>query len=75
MRTTVTIDDDVLLAARELAASTGQSLGQALSSLARAALTRSSVGAYRDGVKLLPVAPHARGVTLEDGNTLRDELG
>jgi hypothetical protein len=74
MRTTLNIDDDVLLAARQLADSTGQSLGQALSSLARASLTRSSVGAYRNGIKLLPVGPHARAATLEDVNALRDEL-
>lgn len=74
MRTTVTIDDDVLLAARQLADSTGQSLGQALSSLARASLTRSTVGTYRNGVKLLPVAPNARASTLGDVNALRDEI-
>jgi hypothetical protein len=74
MRTTLKIDDDVLLAARQLADSTGQSLGQALSSLARASLTRSSVGAYRNGIKLLPVSPNARAATLDDVNALRDEL-
>lgn len=74
MRTTLTIDDDVLLAARQLADSTGQSLGQALSSLARASLTRSSAGAYRNGIKLLPVGPKARAATLEDINALRDDL-
>ena len=74
MRTTLKIDDDVLLAARQLADSTGQSLGQALSSLARASLTRSSAGAYRNGIKLLPVGPQAHAVTMEDVNALRDEL-
>lgn len=74
MRTTVTIDDDVLLAARQLADSTGQTLGQALSALARASLTRRAAGEYRNGVKLLPVAAGARATTLEDVNALRDEL-
>ena len=74
MRTTLKSDDDVLQAARQLAASTGQSLGQALSSLARASLTRPSAGAYRNGIKLLPVAPNARAATLDDVNVLRDEL-
>lgn len=74
MRTTVTIDDDVLLAARQLAHSTGQTLGQALSALARASLTRRAAGEYRNGVKLLPVAAEARATTLEDVNALRDEL-
>lgn len=72
MRTTLTIDDDVLQAARQLADSTGQTLGQALSSLARATLTQSSVGATRNGIKLLPVASNARAATLDDGNAFRD---
>ena len=43
MRTTLKIDDDVLRAARQIAASRGQSVGQALSDLARASLTRAAV--------------------------------
>jgi hypothetical protein len=46
MRTTVRIDDDVLRAARQLADSKGQSLGQTLSELARASLGRGA-GALR----------------------------
>ena len=38
MRTTLKIDDDVLTAARELADSTGCSLGKAVSELARKGL-------------------------------------
>lgn len=49
-------------------------LGQALSALARASLTRRAAGEYRNGVKLLPVAAEARATTLEDVNALRDEL-
>ena len=64
MRTTVKIDDDVLLAARQLAASKGQSVGQAISDLARASLTRAAVSEYRNGVKLLPARrPEALGST------------
>jgi hypothetical protein len=74
MRTTVNIDDDVLLAARQLAHSTGQSLGQTLSALARASLTRSEVGSYCGGIRLLPVAPHTRAATMDDVNALRDAL-
>ncbi len=73
MRTTVKIDDDVLRAARQLAASKGQSLGQALSDLARASLTRTAMSESRNGVKLLPVDPTASGSTLEEVNALRDE--
>ncbi len=74
MRTTVRIDDDVLRAARQLADSKGQSLGQTLSELARASLTRTVASEYRNGVKLLPVDPEASGSTLEEVNALRDEL-
>lgn len=74
MRTTVKIDDDVLRAARQLAESKGQSLGETLSALARASLTRSAVGAYRNGVKLFPVNAGAAGSTMEEVITLRDAL-
>jgi hypothetical protein len=76
MRTTLTIDDDVLRAARQRAASTGESLGQAVSALARAALTGTAAPptATRDGVRLLPVRPGAPGATLEEVNALRDDL-
>jgi hypothetical protein len=74
MRTTVEIDDDVLRAARQRAASRGQSLGQTLSDLARASLTRSAAGEYRNGVKLFPVGPRASRSTMEEVNALRDDL-
>jgi predicted transcriptional regulator len=74
MRTTVKIDDDVLRAARHLAESKGQSLGQTLSELARASLTRSAVSAYRNGVRLFPVNTGAAGATLEEVTALRDAL-
>lgn len=47
MRTTVTIDDDVLRAARALAAARGLSLGAALSELARRGLRPSAPHGYR----------------------------
>jgi hypothetical protein len=74
MRTTVNIDDDVVRAARQLADSSGETLGQVLSRLARTALATTSDRGYRGGVKLLPVRPDARGATLEEVNRLRDEL-
>jgi Arc/MetJ family transcription regulator len=74
MRTTLKIDDDVLRAARQLAASKGQSVGQALSDLARASLTRAAASEYRNGVKLLPAEPEATGSTMEEVNALRDGI-
>ncbi|MDQ3660527.1 MAG: antitoxin [Actinomycetota bacterium] len=43
MRTTLSIDDDVLAAARSLAASQGVSVGQAISRLARRGLARPTL--------------------------------
>jgi Arc/MetJ family transcription regulator len=74
MRTTLKIDDDVLRAARQIAASKGQSVGQALSDLARASLTRAAASEHRNGVKLLPANPEAVGSTMEEVNALRDAL-
>ena len=74
MRTTVSIEDDVLRAVRQRANSRGQTLGETLSELARASLTRAAAGEYGNGVKLLPVNPDASGATLEEVNALRDEL-
>jgi hypothetical protein len=55
MRTTLEIDDDVLLAAKELAAVDGRTAGQVVSALARKGLeVRSPVRRSRNGVPLLP---------------------
>lgn len=58
MRTTLDIDDDVLFAVKDLAASTKKSAGKVLSDLARAALQHQSTKAptTRNGFKLLPGA-------------------
>lgn len=53
MRTTLTIDDDVLQAARTLAAQQGQSIGAVISDLARRGLRREPQIQYED--KGLPV--------------------
>ena len=74
MRTTLQIDDDVLLAARQLAREQGVSVGKAMSALARQALTRTAPCTTRDGIPQFPVRPDAGIVTLELVNQLRDEL-
>lgn len=73
VRTTVDIEDDVLLATRELARQQGVSMGKVLSDLARQALTRRVSGGSRDGVPLFPVSAEGGVVTLELVNRLRDE--
>ena len=56
MRATLDIDDDVLLAARELAAVENKSAGKVLSDLARAGLQRRPANSpvIRNGFELLP---------------------
>ena len=74
MRTTLDIDDEVLRAAKELAAQRGVSAGRMLSELARKALKPEGGQAEkRNGVPLLPSRADARPVTLAAVNELRDE--
>jgi hypothetical protein len=73
MRTTVDLDEDVLLAAKEIARQRGDTLGRVLSDLARQALTRRSPVSTKHGLPLFPVQPNAGVVTLELVNHLRDE--
>lgn len=73
MRTTLAIDDDVLAAAKGLAARQNKTVGAVVSELARQSLRPVSSGKLRDGVPLLPVNANAGPVTLEMVNTLRDE--
>jgi hypothetical protein len=75
MRTTLAIDDDVLAAAKGLAARQHKTLGEVISSLARKALQpKEPRGEVRNGVPLLPLRDGASPVTLEQVNQLRDEL-
>ena len=50
MRTTLSIDDDVLFAVKERAVRDGRTVGSVLSELARQALTRHVGGATTDDV-------------------------
>ena len=74
MRTTLAIDDDVLVAAKAIAAQQQRSVGEIISDLARRSLRRPKVGGERNGVPLLSPRPDAAPVTLEAVNALRDEL-
>jgi hypothetical protein len=77
VRTTLDIDDDVLQAAKELAAREGRTAGEVLSALARRGLASPERPArrrvVRGGVPLLP----SRGevITLEHIQALRDREG
>lgn len=75
MRTTLTIDDDVLAAARSLAELEHKTVGEVISALTRQALQPSQPArTHRNGVPLLEVREDAVPVTLELVNQLRDEL-
>lgn len=75
MRTTLTIDDDVLQAAKEIAANRGTSTGRVLSDLARRGLEPRSAPRVRNGVPLMRRRPKgSRRPTMELVNRLRDEV-
>jgi hypothetical protein len=77
MRTTLDIDDDVLLAAKERARKERISTGQALTLLARAGLNSTAVVARRGRKSPFGITPlPSRGevVSNEHVNRLRDEL-
>jgi hypothetical protein len=74
MRTTLDIDDDVLSAAKEIAALRKTTAGKILSELARRALSPKAVRtAMRNDVPLLPAREGARPVSSEDVERLLDE--
>lgn len=74
MRTTLDIDEDVLQAAKEIAANRGTTAGRVLSGLARKALAPKQAVRERNGVPLMPRRPKGSPrPTLEKVNRLRDE--
>ena len=74
MRTTLDLDEDVLQAAKELAATQGKTAGQVVSELARRGLAPTGSARLRNGV---PVLPHRRAgaprPTMKQVNDLRDD--
>jgi hypothetical protein len=73
MRTTLDIDDDVLQAAKELAARRGTTAGQVVSELARKALEPRQAGRMRNGVPVLRRRSGTPLLTVERVNQLFDE--
>ena len=74
MRTTLTIDDDVLAVARALASRRGVSLGSAVSDLARRGFRGTGVADQEDdGVPVFPVPSDAPPITSEDVQRALDE--
>jgi len=74
MRTTLAIDDDVLLAAKAIATRENRSIGGVISQLARKALSDRPALKTRNGIPLLPRSGKSSVVvTLELVNALRDD--
>ena len=74
MRTTLSIDDDVLAAARHIASRDRRTVGDVVTELARQSLTRPEKRTkVRNGIVLLPAGHGGKPVTLEMVNELRDE--
>ncbi len=73
MRTTLDLDDDILAAARSIAAARKETMGKVVSDLIRQSLA-AKVKKSRSG---LPLLPHRRGVvvTQELIDRLREEQG
>jgi hypothetical protein len=74
MRTTLNLDDDVLLAVKELAELRGVTAGEVISELARAGMAAGrGAGGVRNGVPLLDPTPGEGIVTPEIVDRLRDD--
>jgi hypothetical protein len=73
MRISLDLEEDVLLAVKQLAKQRGKTVGQVLSDLARQALTRRTSVSKKHGLPLFPIQPDAGEVTPELINRLRDE--
>lgn len=73
MRTTLTIDDDLLAAARSLARARSIPVGAAVSELARKGLRAPARTRKKHGFPTFAVPPDARPITLDDVKKLEDQ--
>jgi hypothetical protein len=74
MRTTLDIDDELLLMVKQIAQQRKMTAGSVVSSLLRESLQpKNFTPEYRNGVPLLPRSPNGPVVTTELVNRLRDE--
>jgi hypothetical protein len=73
MRTTLTIDDDLLAAARALADTRHVSVGQVISDLIRRGLANESTRRPSAGFPVFKVSRNARPITLADVKKQEDE--
>ena len=74
MRTTLSIEDDVLDRVRTVANRRQQSIGEVVTALLREALAPKTVGPDRTGLPTMPMQPGATQANLAIVNALRDEM-
>ena len=73
MRTTLSLDPEILSAARQIAAARAVSVGEVISELARRGLEARSKTAVRDGFPVFKVTANASPLTLEGVRQAEDE--
>jgi hypothetical protein len=73
VRTTLDIDEDLLLLAKQLASQRNTTMGKVISGLVRKALEPGDATAVRNGLRPFTPLPGAPKPTLELINRLRDE--
>jgi len=74
MRTTISIDDDLIPSVKSFAQSRDISLGQAVSELVRRGLQAPLQTVVRNGLHVVVLPPGAAKVTAEHVRKLQDEL-
>ena len=72
MRTTLELDDDLILVGKRLAQQRRTTLGQVFSDLVRLALTPKAQARVKNGVPMFKVKAGARKPSLDLVNRLRD---
>lgn len=79
MRTTLDLDDDVLISAKEMARRQKRSAGDVISELARIGLQQTLAAdggsTTQEFLGFEPIAPNGRHATNDDVNRLRAEIG
>jgi hypothetical protein len=73
MRTTLTLDSDILSAARQIAGAKSKSIGAVISELARRGLEARGAVATRQGFPVFKVSKGASPLTSEDVRVDEDE--
>ena len=73
MRTTLTLDPDIMSAARQIAAAKSKSIGEVISELARRGLEARAIVGTRHGFPVFQVSKGAASLTPEDVRRDEDE--